>query len=118
MDGILKTQLMKLETAHFEIDGKKEKDFSKPFSEIIFYKKDKKDNAIKVTFENYIVNPFPGFDLHEKWNNGIKPYSKVMYGKIVDETKGMYKFDIHSESNDKSWVGWCPKKSCHVEEIY
>ena len=41
-----------------------------------------------------------------------------MYGKIVDETKGMYKFELHSESSDKIWTGWCPKKSCTVEKIY
>lgn len=117
MDEILKTQLMKLETAHFKIDNKEEKGFSEPFSEIVFYKKNNKESIIKVTFENYIINPFPGFDFHDKWNNGIKPYSKVMYGKIVNETKGMYKFELHSEYDNKVWSGWCPKKSCFIEEI-
>ncbi|MBO7696662.1 MAG: hypothetical protein J6T10_28880 [Methanobrevibacter sp.] len=118
MNKILQEQLMRLMTAHFEVDGKQEKDFPESFSEIVFFKKDKKESIIKVTFEDYIINPFSGFDLHEKWNNGIKPYAKVMYGKIKNETKGMYQFEVHSEANDKVWIGWCPKKSCIIEEIY
>ena len=118
LDKILKTQLMKLKDAHFKVDGKYENSFPDTFSEIIFYKKDNNQRYIKVTFENYIINPFEGFDFHDKWNNGIKPYSKIMYGKVVDETKGMYKFELHSESNDKLWLGWCPKKSCRIEELY
>lgn len=118
MNQILKQQLMKLMTAHFEVDGKSEKGLPESFSEIVFFKKNKSINLIKVTFENYIINPFPGFDFHDKWNNGIKPYAKVMYGKIINETKGMYQFELHSESSDKVWRGWCPKKSCTIEEIY
>lgn len=117
MDKILEDQLKKLTTAHFEVDGKTEKDFPESFSEILFLKKNKNNDLIKVIFENYIINPFPGFDFHEKWNNGIKPYAKIMYGKIIDETKGMYQFDLHSESDNKIWRGWCPKKSCTIEKI-
>lgn len=119
MNKILKEQLKKLTTAHFEVDGKTEKDFPESFSEVLFFKKSKIDaNMLKVIFEDYIIDPFPGFDFHSKWNNNIKPYSKIMYGKIVDETKGMYKFELHSESSDKIWIGWCPKKSCTIEKIY
>lgn len=109
---------MKLMTARFEVDGDSEKGFDEPFSEVIFYKKNRDDKLIKVIFEDYIINPFPGFDLHDKWNNGIKPYAKVMYGKIKNETKGMYQLEVHSDVSDKIWTGWCPKKSCTVEEIY
>ena len=119
-DKILLSQLEKLKTRHFEVDGKAENDFPESFSEIVFFKKDtgNKDsikNEVKVIFENYIINPFPGFDLHDKWNNGIKPYDKVMYGKILKETKGMYYFELHSETSDKIWKGWCPKKSCTIK---
>ena len=37
-----------------------------------------------------------------------------MYGKIVKETEKMYYFELHSESKDNNWSGWCPKKSCRV----
>lgn len=69
-----------------------------------------------VVFENYIINPFPGFDLHEKWNNGIAPPSKIMYGDILKETTGMYYLSLHTETDNQSWQGWCPKKSCHIKE--
>lgn len=109
--------MKKLMTAHFEVDGKKRKIVPYTFSEILFFNKNEKNELFKVTFENYIINPFPGFDFHEKWNKGIKPCEKIMYGRIVGETKGMYQFDLHSKSNDKTWCGWCPKKSCTIEKI-
>jgi hypothetical protein len=89
MNKILLDQLQKLATAHFDVDGKsgKDFDFTKPFSEILFYRKNKEaNNEIKIIFEDYILNPFDGFDFHEKWNNNIPPYSKIMYGKIEKET--------------------------------
>ena len=69
-----------------------------------------------VIFENYIINPFPGFDLHEKWNNGIAPPEKRMFGDILKETAGMYYLSLHTETSGKSWQGWCPKKSCVIKE--
>lgn len=119
-DRILLSQLEKLKTCRFNVDGKAEKDFPESFSEVVFFKKDgnspdAQTNEIKVVFENYIINPFPGFDLHEKWNNGVAPYDKVMYGKLLKETKGMYYFELHSEVSDKIWRGWCPKKSCTIK---
>ena len=59
-------------------------------------------------------NLFEGFDMHDRFNNGIAPYSKVMYGKILQETDKMYKFDLHSDVGDNHWIGWCYKKSCYV----
>lgn len=118
MNKILLEQLQKLATAHFDVDGKsgKDFDFTKPFSEILFYRKNKEaNNEIKIIFEDYILNPFNGFDFHEKWNNNIPPYSKIMYGKIEKETKGMYYFKGHSQSDNKIWEGWVPKKSCTIK---
>lgn len=117
MNKILLDQLQKLATAHFDVDGKSGKDFnfSKPFSEILFYRKNNDNNEVKIIFEDYIINPFNGFDFHEKWNNNIPPYSKTMYGKIEKETKGMYYFKGHSETDDKIWEGWVPKKSCIIK---
>lgn len=85
---------------------------------IVFSRSTAKDNiAIKVVFEDYIVHPFEGFDFHAKWNNNIPPYNKIMYGKISKETEKMYYFEVQSDTSDRAWCGWCPKKSCHVFNI-
>ena len=70
---------------------------------------------IKVIFEDYFITGFPGFDFHEKFNNNIPPFDKVMYGKIIKETDRMYYFDLHTETSDKQWMGWCPNKSCTIK---
>lgn len=95
-------------------------DIPESFTEILFHKKEEpnsKKREIKVIYENYIINPFDGFDLHDNWNNGKAPYAKIMYGEIIDETKGMYKFKVHSETSSEEYIGWCPKKSCVVQTI-
>ncbi len=82
---------------------------------IIFHKVAKQYNdEVCVTFENYFITGFPGFDFHEKWNNGNAPKEKTMRGRIIKETEKMYFFELHSTSSDYFWNGWCPKKSCKV----
>ena len=71
-------------------------------------------STIKVTFEDYFITGFDGFDFHNKWNNGIAPYDKVMYGTIDKETPKMYYFNLEDQSHMHHWEGWCPKKSCTV----
>ena len=120
MNKLLMEQLQKLKKLHFKVDGISAKEIPESFTEILFSKKsdnNSKEKEIKVIYENYIVQPFDGFNLHDKWNNGVAPYSKIMYGKIIDETKGMYKLKVHSETSDKEYIGWCPKKSCRIQEI-
>ena len=125
MKKILLDQLRKLSTAHFKIDDGKSSDFSIPFSEVVFYKKGgnniipekRENNNIRVTFENYIVNPYNGFTFHDTWNNGVPPPCLKMYGTIEKQTKGMYYFDLKSMDGNESWVGWIPKKSCKIEGI-
>ena len=117
MNEILKRQIQKLiATYPFKIDGRQEKDLPKSFSSIVFLRDGsvKRESEIRVTFENYFITGFPGFDFHDKWNNGIAPFDKVMYGKILKETEKMYYFELHAETGDKCWTGWCPKKSCTV----
>ena len=112
---ILLNQLQKLWTAHFKTVG--DVDITLPFDEVVFCKKESVSKLTKIVFENYIVNPFNGFDFHDKWNDGIPPPCTTMYGEIDNETKGMYHFVGKSESGDLEWEGWVPKKSCTVKEI-
>lgn len=117
LNEIIRKQLENMFDVPHEIDGKKSNDIPKSFNEIVFYKNDRQNankGTVRVEFENYIVFPFEGFDFHDKFNNGVPPYSKVMYGKILRETDKMYYFDLFSETSDKHWVGWCPKKSCKI----
>lgn len=111
-------QLKKLSNQRYSVNNSSNS-LDEYFTEVVFNKKgndnDGNNGMVKIVFEDYIITPFNGFDFHDKWNNGVAPYSRVMYGKIVQETKGMYKFEAHSESSDKEWVGWCPKKSCTIK---
>ena len=112
-------QIKKLSNLEYTLDNGSI-DLDQYFSEITFKKRNADKHAvdsIRVVFEDYIIKPFDGFDLHEKWNNGIAPYSKIMYGKIIKETAGMYMFTLHSEFSDKTWTGWCPKKSCEIHYL-
>ena len=112
-------QIKKLSNLEYTLDNGSI-DLDQYFSEITFKKRNADKQAvdsIRVVFEDYIIKPFDGFDLHEKWNNGVAPYSKIMYGKIIKETAGMYMFTLHSEFSDKTWTGWCPKKSCEIRYL-
>lgn len=73
-------------------------------------------HSIKVTFVDYFITGFDGFDFHDKWNNGIAPFEKVMCGTIEKETAKMYYFKLNNLSYTKQWEGWCPKKCCTIEE--
>ena len=75
---------------------------------------DVKKEQKKIVFADYFVKPFDGFDFHDKFNNGTPPYAITMYGEILKETEKMYYVSVHSESSDKLWVGWVPKKSCTI----
>lgn len=115
MNNIIKQQLNKLKDYPHIVDGTYTIDIPDNFNSIIFKKNNiKSNNTIQVIFEDYIIKPFEGFDLHEKFNNGIAPYEKCMYGTIVKETEKMYYFDIHTSDNTKNWCGWIPKKSCKI----
>lgn len=117
MNKILLDQLQTLSTVPFKIDNGDGKDFSKPFSEVIFYKNASEKNLVRVRFADYFLHPFQGFDFHHNWNNDNPPPCEIMYGEIDNETKGMYHFNGKNLSGDKKWSGWVPKKSCIMEKI-
>ena len=73
-------QIKKLSNLEYTLDNGSI-DLDQYFSEITFKKRNADKQAvdsIRVVFEDYIIKPFDGFDLHEKWNNGIAPYSKII----------------------------------------
>ena len=118
MNPQLKDQIQKLITTYpSKVDDKITDVLPESFNTVLFMH-DLNDKGgyteIKVTFSDYIINPFDGFDFHDKFNHGVKPYDKVMYGTIVKETEKMYYFRLHSAYSDKIWEGYCPKKSCVV----
>lgn len=120
INPILQQQLQMLTTVPFKVDGNLSSVMPDEFNEIVFARESSSDisiNEIKVVFEDYIIKPFEGFDFHDKWNNGVPPYSKIMYGTITKETQGMYYFEVHTETSNKMWSGWCPKKSCSVYSV-
>ena len=49
-----------------------------------------KDNLKLFTFEDYLINPYEGFDFHIRFNNGINIPLKVMQGYIIKEVGKMY----------------------------
>ena len=67
-----------------------------------------------IQVENYIVNPFPGFDLHDNWNNGIIPTDKQMEIKVDQIMGKMIKVSAIGYSDRKPWNGWLPRKSIHI----
>lgn len=85
-------------------------------SSVVFHRNAEKSllKEIKVSFADYFITGFPGFDFHKKWNNDIAPPCREMYGMIIKETEKMYKFKLHSADMSNMWEGWCPKKSCTV----
>lgn len=87
------------------------------FDSVVFFKRQRKTGVVRVTFEEYILRPFDGFDLHDKFNDGIAPKHKIMYGKIISETNGMYRLKVASDDGSEVWTGWCPKKSVTIEEM-
>ena len=118
MNKVLLEQLNMLKTLEFQVDGESLKDFPESFSEVTFFKSDKNlsDCSEKIfKFEDYIIKPYNGFDYHDKFNKGVPPPEKVMQGCIIKETEKMYYLRLHSTFSNKTWEGWCPKKS--VQEV-
>ena len=112
-------QLQRLSSLRYEIDGGAKTSFDDDFSEVVFYKKTPHEidpNEIKVVFADYMINPFPGFDFNEKFNKGINPPERTMYGKIIKETEKMYMLELYSKNTGNQWRGWSPKKSITISK--
>ena len=48
------------------------------------------------------------FDFMLKWNNNIPMPGVVARGKVIEETRGMFRMKIQTPDN-KSWTGWIIK---------
>ena len=94
--------------------------FREENGKIIFFKKDNEigtEDTIKVVFEDYMVHPYSGFTFNDKFNGGICPFERTMYGNLIRDTEKMYYFKLHTERSLKEWEGWCPKKSCTISYL-
>ena len=73
-----------------------------------------------ISLEDYILNPFDGFTLHDNWNKGIIPVNKYMnceiiqfMGKMVKISGAGYDFE-NKKPLETSWEGWLPKSSINI----
>lgn len=119
MNSIIKEQLSKLEQYVCEVDGKSTSHVEDDFTTVVFKDvngakmTETKVAEIRVIFEDYIIHPYAGFDFHTKFNNNVAPPNKSMHGTILKETEKMLYMNL-TDDNGKVWIGWCPKKSCHI----
>lgn len=62
----------------------------------------------------------PGFDFMKKWNNDIPMPMRVMYGEIIEETKGMIKVKAHARAErDASQCSHCLRPLTNeISKIY
>ena len=148
MSSIIKEQLDLLKNNSFEVDGKKLDYIPDTFNSITFFKTNKNINKIAekmFIFKDYMIIPFDGFDFNEKFNKGINPPLKIMFGEVLKETDKMYYIKAHGKCittsccshcltygtvnllcskcledlgdiNNIVWQGWTPKKSCDIVE--
>lgn len=118
MNKTIKEQLGMLKAIPFKVDGQEVLDIPQDFTEITFMHSTKEvpnpDIEKTFIFDDYIVKPYEGFDFHDKFNGGLPPYQKVMYGKIIKETDKMYQLVARTADGFKIWAGWVPKKSMRI----
>lgn len=116
MNDIIKEQLNRLNNYNFYINNKQVTIIPDDCNSLIIKKQGNISvDSIKIIFENYFIDKkFKDFTFHDKFNKGIIPYDKVMYGKILKESEKMVYFKGHSDSNDAIWEGWIPRKSCTI----
>ncbi len=112
------TQVRRINSLRYEVDGNSCSAIPDNFHTITFFKGKAELDSSKeektFVFENYIVKPFEGFDFHDKFNKGIAPFDKVMYGFIIRETEKMYLLRLRNGLGNKVWEGFCPKKSVKI----
>ncbi len=65
-----------------------------------------------IEVEDYIIHPFPGFNLHDNYNNGIVPTDKFMHIKVLKDMGKMMQIMAIGLNDGQGWSGYLPKKSC------
>lgn len=75
-----------------------------------------------IKVEDYIINPFDGFTLHDNWNKGTHPIHHFMkcevtkkMGKMIKVNSVGYDFMNKQDTLDV-WEGWLPEKSITIIE--
>lgn len=59
--------------------------------------------SYRITVKKYMTEPATvSFDFQDKWNSGIPMPMITMEGKVIQETRGMYKMKLHAIINDIS----------------
>lgn len=117
MNKFIKEQLLKCRVAEIpEVDDS--------VTEIIIPKKGSKPHVENVDLlcggrydievADYIIKPYKGFDLHERWNDNRVPTDKQM-DVVVDTIRGSMVL-VHGKGihDGKYWGGYLPKKSFKV----
>jgi hypothetical protein len=73
--------------------------------------------------EDYLVNPFEGFTLHDNWNKGVAPKHHFLKAEIVQIMGKMIKVNsvgydyMNKVDTDDLWEGWLPRKGIKVLEV-
>lgn len=62
-----------------------------------------KDSPIyKIKVRQYMTKPStPGFDFHDKWNNGVPMPMRIMVGRKLKETRGMVQMELWGEITEE-----------------
>ena len=76
----------------------------------------KLNHSYKIAVEDYIVNPYEGFTLHDNWNSGVAPTDKTMNCEVVQIMGKMIKVRAIGLESHSVWEGWLPQKSIHIIE--
>lgn len=106
MNSQIKEQLTRLKIPTVTVDGKvyKVSEIPDDATVLVFTNKVSEEGGLvkdvnyHFVFEKYIVKTPVGFDLHDKWNNGIKTPLTYMYGKVTDELGKMVYLKCYGSS--------------------
>lgn len=122
MNPIIKDQLKKVKNAILP-------EYNDDTTKMIIKKTDKiinngliENKCYLIQVEDYIVNPYAGFTLHDNWNKGTHPLHRFLkcevvqkMGKMVKVNSVGYDFKNNLDTNDL-WCGWLPEKSIKIME--
>jgi hypothetical protein len=77
------------------------------------------DNTIwRIKVKQYMTEKSsPGFDFMEKWNNNNPMPLVIMKGRILEETKGMYKMELFAEPEPSTHCFRCGRKLTHPVSV-
>lgn len=68
----------------------------------------------RLKVRQYMTKPSsPGFDFQDKYNKGIPMPMRIMYGEVLEETRGMYKMKLHGRPEARGICMNCGKTLTH-----